>query len=144
MNDFYNQMDDSCKYPLKVWMTSVFIGPFLLLFNSKMSDVVSYFFSIGFLEFYFVAIIIGGLCSLPCFLFLWLCYNLLLRKQTSIWMIRWSLVIISLMCCISVFIIISLPDLTRFWKKGNVIMISSSALPLVAGLLVFSMENYDR
>jgi hypothetical protein len=144
MIDLDNQSNDECKYPLKVWLTSVFTGPVLLLFNATMPDVVSYFFSIGFVQFYFVALIIGGLCSFPCFLFIWLCFSLLRKKQISTRMIRWSLAITSVLCCISIFILFSLPNLTGFWKRGNVVFIGSYSLPLILSLLLYNIDARDR
>lgn len=131
------------RYPLKIWLTSVFVGPILLVFYFKftVSTVIDYIFSTGFIEFYFLAVLIGGLFSTPCFLFLWLCYTLLVKKDTPIWLLRIGLALVSILCCITVFILISLPDLQTFWSKGNVLLIGSYCLPLFAGVFIHKVNH---
>ncbi len=129
------------SYPLKVWITSVLSGPFLLLSLSTQPDVVHYIFSVGFVEFYFVAVVIGGLVSTPCFLFLWLCYTLLIRFNWRTSIVRISLILISLLCCITIFALFSLPNLSSIWKGGNVKLMGSYAIPLTIGLMLFKMNK---
>lgn len=124
-------------------MSSVLIGPILLLFKFKptVATVLSSFFSVGFIEYYFVAVLIGGFCSIPCFLFLWLCYTLLIKKDTPVWLIRVALALVSLLCCIAVFIIMSSPDLKNFWGRGNIILIGAYTIPLIAGVLMYKVTT---
>lgn len=136
-------MKHSYVYPFQVWLTSVLIGPVLLLFKFKPTvvTVLSYIFSLGFIQYYFVAVLIGGFCSIPCFLFLWLCYALLIKKDTPVSLIRVALALISLLCCITVFIVMSLPDLKNFWSRGNIILIGAYALPLIVGVFIYKVAN---
>lgn len=130
------------KYPLKIWLTSVLVGPILLVFRFKLtaSTVIDYIFSTGFVEFYFVSVIIGAFFSIPCFLFLWLCYTLLVKKDTPIWLLRVILALVSVLCCITIFILMSLPDLKNFWSKGNIILIGAYTLPLIIGVFLYKIK----
>lgn len=134
-------MINTCSFPFKAWMTSVFIGPFLLIFKSTVSEVIGYIFSLDFALFYPMAVLVGWVFSVPCFLFLWLCYALLLKTNQPIWFIKGVLISVSFLCCITVFIFMSLPDLRNFWSRGNIILISAYALPLIVGILCYKIKE---
>lgn len=133
------------KYPFKIWLTSVLLGPIFLVFRFKhtISSIIDYIFSTDFLQFYFVSVIIGGCFSIPCFLFLWLCYRRLVKKETPIWLLKVTLLLLCLLCCITIFILISLPNLTNFWSKGNIFLIGSYCLPLLAGVFIYRVNDVD-
>jgi hypothetical protein len=132
---------DTVLFPLKVWITSVLVGPFLLLSLSTQPTLLTYIFSSGFLEFYFVAVVIGGGVSIPCFLLLWLCTQMLMRWKWRTATIRVSLLVISLLCCITIFSLFSLPDISSIWKPGNVKLMGAYALPLTFGVMVYKLEK---
>lgn len=131
-------MKHSYVYPFQVWLTSVLIGPLFLLFKFKptIATVLGYISSLGFIQYYFVAVLIGGFCSVPCVLFLWLCYTLLIKKDTPVWLIRVILALISILCCVTIFIVMSLPDL-----KNLLVMVVAYAVPLIAGVFFYKVAN---
>lgn len=129
------------NYPLKVWLTSVLVGPFLLMSLSTQPSVINYIFSFDFVQFYFVAVVIGGGVSIPCFLFLRLCTQILIRSRRKMAAIRLYLLIISMLCCITIFALFSLPDLSSIWKGGNIKLMGAYALPLVFSVIVYRLEK---
>ncbi|PTS95199.1 hypothetical protein DBR11_21620 [Pedobacter sp. HMWF019] len=144
-------MNSTLNFPLKVWLTSIFIGPLFLLlnasnnnavmFNTDITQIIDYVFSKDFAIYYLVAIGVGGACSMPCFLLLWLCYVLLGKTSLSALSIRGLLILFSMLCSIGIFMLFSMSDLEHFWNMGNIVMMASYALPLLIGLLIYKMHS---
>lgn len=137
-------MDQLWRYPLKIWLTSVFVGPFLLLSLSNQPSLLNYVFSFDYLQFYFLAVVVGGLVSAPFFLFLWLCYTLLTRCGWRAMLIRLSLLIVSLLCCSTIFIMVSRPDLWNVSSVGAYRAIGSYFLPLFFGVSFYKLNQFER
>jgi len=143
-------MNSTLNFPLKVWLTSIFIGPLFLLlnasnnnavmFNTDITQIIDYVFSKDFVIYYLVAVGVGGACSIPCFLLLWLCYALLVKTSLSAFSIRVLLTLFSLVCTIGVFMLFSMSDLEHFWSMGNIVMMGSYGLPLMIGLFIYKMN----
>jgi hypothetical protein len=131
-------------YPVKIWSTTVVVAPFLMLSLSTQPDLVSYFFSSGFLQFYILAVVIGAFVSIPALLFLMLCYNWLVRLSISAVMIRLILTLICVITCITIFILFSLPDLSKFWTRGNILLMASYVIPLIAGVMFYKLGNVEK
>lgn len=129
------------KFPLKVWLTGVFFGPMLMIVSMKVLRTENFadVFNGLYLLTYFLSVLIGGIFSIPCFLFLWLCYTLLVKKDTPIWLLRLALTLVSILCCVAVFILISLPHVKNFWSKANIFLIGSYCLPLLAGVFIYKV-----
>ncbi|PYF68831.1 hypothetical protein [Pedobacter nutrimenti] len=144
-------MNKTLGFPLKVWLTSIFIGPLLLLlntsnsnavmFNTDITQIIDYVFSSDFVSYYLLAVGIGAACSIPCFLLLWLFYALLKKTALAPWGIRGVLMLFSTGCSAGIFMMFSMSDLGNFWNKGNLVMIASYAIPLVFGLLLYRMDR---
>jgi len=86
-------MKHSYVYPLKVWLTSVLLSPigYLLIVNlGGYRDHYSALFN-GW-GFYAVAVMIGGLVSIPNWLLLWVCYYFISDA-------KWPLLIKKLILC---------------------------------------------
>ena len=143
-------MNSTLNFPLKVWLTSIFIGPLFLLlnasnnnavmFNTDITQIIDYVFSKDFIIYYLVAVGVGGACSMPCFLLLWLCYALLVKTPLSVLSIRLLLILFSLICTIGIFMLFSMSDPEHFWSMGNIVMMASYALPLMIGLFIYKMN----
>jgi len=143
-------MNSTLNFPLKVWLTSIFIGPLFLLlnasnnnavmFNTDITRIIDYVFSKDFVIYYLVAVGLGGACSMPCFLLLWLCYAFLTKTSLSSLSIRLLLTPFSLICTIGIFMLFSMSDLGQFWNMGNIVMMASYALPLMIGLFIYKMN----
>lgn len=129
------------KLPLLAWLTSVFIGPKLTLIFCKFLVTNELTFSTGYGKLYFFAVLIGGVLSAPCFYFLWLCYRMLLKKNAPFWFIRVALSLVSLLLCITLFILTPLTGFTKFWTKDSLILIGSYSLPLIVGIFVYKIET---
>jgi hypothetical protein len=143
-------MNSTLNFPLKVWLTSIFIGPLFLLlnasnnnavmFNTDITRIIDYVFSKDFVIYYLVAVGVGGACSMPCFLLLRLCYAFLIKTSLSSLNIRLFLILFSLICTIGIFMLFSMSDLGQFWNMGNIVMMASYALPLMIGLFIYKMN----
>lgn len=138
----FNLMLFHSKFPLKVWLTSVLISPLLMIASMKLLRTESFddVFNGLYLLTYFLSVVIGGFVSIPCFLFLWLCYTLLVKGNTPIWLLRMILALVSTICCLTIFILMSLPDLKNFWSKANIFLIGSYCLPLLVGVFIFKVS----
>jgi hypothetical protein len=128
------------QYPVKVWVTTFIAAPFLMLSLSTQPNLIDYLFSIGFLEFYFIVIVMGGFLTLPGMLLLWLCSTLAIRWRMTQAESKPIFILISLLCCTSTFALFSLPDLSNFWKARNVYFMASYALPLTLSLLFYEVD----
>lgn len=133
-------MNKTYRYPYKIWLTSILVAPFLMLSLSTQPNLVQYFFSIGYLQFYLVAILIGAFISVPSVLFLWLCYAWMIRMLSSTLFIRLLILPICLLCCIVTFILFSLPDLSRVWTHGNITLMGCYCFPIICGVMFYKME----
>lgn len=117
------------------------MGPLLLTFKFTFPGVVDYIFSVDFILFYIIAVGIGGVCSSPCYLFLWWCYSLLIMTDMPVWLTKLLLATTSVLCCITIFIMLSLLDLTNFWSRGSVIFIGAYSLPLIVGIFIYKVKT---
>lgn len=131
------------KYPFKIWLTSVFFGPMLMIASMKVLRTENFadVFNGLYLLTYFLSVLIGGIFSIPCFLFLWLSYTLLVKKDTPIWLLRLALALVSILFCITIFFLISLPHVKNFWSKDNIFLIGSYCLPLLAGVFIYKAKS---
>ena len=133
-------MEKLWQYPFKVWITSVLVGPIILLIlvmnNTK--DLDSRAIG-GFLQFYLIALVIAGFFSIPCFFFLWLCYSLLVKWNCKEWITRIALLFVSILTCIAVFACFSLMDRQSFWHIGNLKLVGAFALPLAFGVTLYKL-----
>lgn len=144
-------MGNTLNFSFKVWLTSIFIGPLFLLlnasnnhavmFNTDIAQIINYVFSSDFVVYYLLAVVIGGACSMPCFLLLWLCCAFLKKMSFSVWAVKGLLIVFSVCCTAGIFMLFSMSDLGTFWNKGNMIMIGSYAIPLTAGLLFYPLNK---
>jgi hypothetical protein len=129
-------------YPFKVWITSVLVGPVLLLFIVMQPDTT---FDVkdlfGFVQFYLVAVLLGGFCSIPCFLFLWLCYSLLIRWRWTTFAIKAGLLFVSMLCCITVFACFSMVDRQEVWTVANLKLMIAFAIPLAFGVTLYKLKK---
>lgn len=135
-------MEKLWQYPFKVWITSVLVGPILLLIlvmnNTK--DLDSRAIG-GSIQFYLIALLIAGFFSTPCFFFLWMCYSLLVKWNCKEWIIRIALLFVSILTCIAVFACFSLMDRQSFWHMGNLKLVGAFALPLAFGVIVYKLKQ---
>jgi hypothetical protein len=128
------------QYPVKVWVTTFIAAPFFMGFLLRQPNLIDYLFSIGFLEFYFIAIVMGGFLTLPGMLLLWLCSTVAIRRKMTQAECKPPFILTSLLCCTSTFALFSLPDLSNFWKARNVYFMASYALPLTLSLLFYKVS----
>jgi len=143
MEKFVNPSSDNYeywKYPVKVWVTTFIAAPFFMGFLSTQPNLIDYLFSIDFLEFYFIVILMGGFLTLPGMLLLWLCSSLSIRWRMTPAQSKPLFILISLLCCISMFVLLSLPDLSTLWNARNVYFMSTYALPMIMGLIFYKRE----
>lgn len=143
MEKFVNPPTDKYeywKYPLKVWITTFLSAPFFMLLLSTQPNLMKYLFSVGFLEFFFIVVVLGGFLTLPGMLLLWLCSSLSIRWRMTPAQSKPLFILISLLCCINMFVLFSLPDLSSFWKARNVYFMSTYALPMIMGLIFYKRE----
>lgn len=132
-------------FPLKVWLTSVLTGPVLFMFKNPVPTAIDFIVSVEFVEFYIYAILMGGFYSIPCFLVLWLCYSLLLGKNISGWLTRIILVLVSLLCCVIIFVLVSLPNnLKHLWSGNNLKLMTAYALSLIIGISTYRVTNVNH
>ena len=124
-----------------VWLTSVLIGPKLTLILFKLSATDELNFSIGYGKLYLPAVFIGGVLSAPCFYFLWLCYSILLKKNAALCFIRVALALIGLLLCVTLFVLVSMTGIIKFWTKDSLILIGSYSLPLIAGTFLYKIKT---
>jgi len=129
------------KFPLLVWLTSVLIGPKLTLILFKFSTRGEFSFSTGYWKLYLPAVLVGGVVSAPCFFVLWFCYDVLLKRNEPVWLIRLVLLLVSLLCCVSLFTLVSLVGYTKFWSGDSFSLIAAYSLPLIVGVLLFKVEE---
>jgi len=129
------------RYPVKVWLTSVLTGPVLFMFKNPVPSAINFIVSVEFVEFYIYAILMGSFYSLPCFLILWLCYSLLLSKNVAGWLTRITLVFVSLVCCVTIFMLVALPNVRYLWSGDNFILMIAYVLPLVVGVSTYRLTN---
>ena len=130
-----------CKLSFKGLVNKRACWPISINVAVNTASVVNYIFSFDFVQFYFVAVVIGGGVSIPCFLFLRLCTQILIRSRRKTAAIRMYLLIISMLCCITIFALFSLPDLSSIWKGNNIKLMGAYALPLVFSVLVYRLEK---
>lgn len=128
------------KFPLKVWLTGIFISPILIF--TVFDLFVSNFFKIGtYSTFYVYAVLIGCGLSSPYFFLLRFCYLLSVKNNASILFIRIALSILSFVCCITTLRLFPFTNFMKFWTMENFILIASYSMPLIAGVLLYKIEN---
>lgn len=134
-------MSDNISYPFKVWITSVLVGPLLMIALILMFDADNNTIFNGIYPLlYILSVAVGGLISSPCFLILWLCNHLLLKYNLKPRTMKVYLLIISLVCCITVLMLFSSIDPGSIWKAGNIRIIAAYALPLAFGVTVYKLD----
>jgi hypothetical protein len=133
------------SFPLKAWITSVLVGP-LVVFSplathhglvSGRLDI----FSLDFLPIYGLYIFIGATISAPCFLILWICYRLILRWKWNTMQIKVSLLLTSLICCLTIFLVSTWVDSSCIWNPDNLRLIVAYSVPLAFSVLVYNPQK---
>ena len=137
----FNSMRQHYKFPLLVWLTSVLVGPKVALILFKFSATGEFSISTGYWKFYLPAVLIGGILSAPCFFVLWFCYNVLLKRNEPVWLIRLVLLLVSLLGCVSLFTLASLAGYMKFWSGDTFSLIGAHSLALIVGVLLFKVEE---
>lgn len=132
------------KYPIKVWITTFLSAPFFMGLLSTQPNVMKFLFSVDFLEFFFFVVVLGSFLTLPGMLLLWLCSSLSFRWRMTPAQSKPLFILISILCCISMFVLFSLRDLSSFWKAQNVYFMSTYAIPLTMSLLFISGNKYKK
>ena len=135
------------SYPCKIWMTSVFAGPLLLFspiyqLTSPGANSLS-MLSMDFLPIYALCIFVGAAISSPCFLIIWICYWLFVKRNWTGFHIRIGLLLISVFCCINlVFLSAQFINLSSFWTAGNLRLTAAYAVPLIFGVTVYKLDKH--
>ena len=121
-------------YAAKVWLSSVMIAPTLLfiiaLFKYKEADI----------DIFFIAIISGGVISLPCFLFLYFICKYILKLTTNIRTIKLILVPVGILLTYMPFLII---DNFNFLLDNDLLSQSffiSYCVVIIAGILFYRLD----
>jgi hypothetical protein len=128
------------KFPIKVWVTGIFIGP-ILAFTLFDLLVNNHFKTSTYGAIYVYAVLIGSGLSAPYFLLLRFCYLLSVKKRASILFIRITLSILSVVSCITVLRLFPFTSFMKFWTMENLILIASYSIPLIAGVSLYKIEN---
>jgi hypothetical protein len=132
-------------YPFKVWITSVLVGPLVVVISILMFDPHNNTIFNGIYPFlYLMTVVFSGLYSFPCFLFLWLCYHLLSRCDLAPLALRSVLLIISILTCIAIFLVFSFIDTRSITRWDSIRSIGSFALPLIFGVMVYKLERTNE
>ena len=130
------------RYPFRIWMTSVLVGPVLLMLSMGWTRGWSGAMGYDLIQFYSVTVLLAGFMSIPSFLFLWLCYySMLVKWKWSTLAIRGALLGISLLSCISLFAYFSFGDGKSFWHTGDWVLVGAFALPLAFGVIVYKLKQ---
>lgn len=129
------------RYPLQIWLTSVFIGPKLtfVLFNYWVTSKIN--FSTGYWKLYFLALLVGIVLTCPFFFFTRFCYITLLKNNKPLWFTKMTLSLIGLFSCIALFWLVSLTGISNFWSYDNLFMIISYSLPLFIGIYLYKIDS---
>lgn len=120
-------------------MTSVFLGPIILLINPASRDLVDYMSSGAYMWFYLAAVVIAVFVSSPFFLLFWFCYELLAKWKLNTLLIKISLITIILLCCLSLLAILSSPDSTATYDSLH--FLGAYAVPLIVGVIVYKLDK---
>lgn len=132
-------MLQSIRFPFHVWITSIFVGPILFLaFELTNSNEANNTFS-GILEAYTFLVPLSFL-SVPCFLFLWLCYGILRRLNWPLMVITVLLLFISLFTCAIFISFLLAGGWENLLELGNLLIVVSFGLPLAFGVLVYKLD----
>jgi len=105
-------------YPLRVWLTSAFLGTVLAHFATYINSYFSFIGTISYqyrttgdLVSYFLTIcLIALVASIPCWLTLWFVYSRLIRSNQEPKKAKWTLVIAGQVLCWGLFTLIALLD----------------------------------
>ncbi len=132
-------MLQSIRFPFHVWITSVIVGPILFLTlqlggPNSANDSLS-----KFLDAY-IFILPFGFFSVPCFLFLWLCYSILRRLRWSIMTIRLVLLFISLLTCYIFIAFFIGTGWKSFLELRDLAVFVSVSLPLAFSVLFYKLD----
>lgn len=122
-----------------MWMTSVLVGPIFLLLNPATRDLVDYMSSGAYMWFFLAAVIIGVFVSSPFFLLFWFCYELVAKWKLNTLLIKISLIMIILLCCLSILAILSSPDSTATYDTLQ--LLGAYAVPLMFGVTVYKLDK---
>ncbi|ATP58407.1 hypothetical protein CPT03_19040 [Pedobacter ginsengisoli] len=136
----YNKILDTIRFPLKVWLTSVLLSPILYLLIINLGGYRDHYAALfNAWGFYAVAVVIGGLVSIPNWLLLWVCYYFVNKT-------KWALLTKKLaLCAFSVLLTVLLfrwnfSELDSI-SRGDYITAISYMVTVAVGCLVYKVDT---
>ena len=134
-------MIDNLRYPFKVWMTSVLLGPLfyilsIQLFHSQNNTVLDGIYPLV----YILAVILGGLISIPAFIVLWITFMFAVKASLTRLKIQLLLVVLSLTLSFITTALIPSVDKIEFWSFENIELTLSYSVVLVLSILLYDFD----
>ncbi len=122
-------------------MTSVLIGPLLYIFSIQLFDSQNHTVLNGIYPLiYTLAIILGGLISVPAFILLWTAFMFAVRASVTRLKIKLILVVLSIILSFITTALIPSVDKIEFWSFENIELTLCYSVVLVLSILLYDFD----
>ena len=129
-------------YPLKIWLTGVFVGPLIFLLAGPVfgSGYTIYY---NWLTRYLGVVTITALMSVPYFFIVWISYSLLIYFKQPQKLLSGILALVTLVCCCWIILPFSESSFSRIWLYNYWPFVSVYYIPLLVGIVVIKVPDQD-